>query len=102
MNRIDDILVFKQLTKAEIRKITDILILQLQNRAAASGIQLTIDDSAADYIAEKGYSPQYGARPIKRLLQNEIEDKVAEIMLSSKEKEIHISAKDGKVVVIDG
>ena len=102
LNRIDDILVFKQLTKAEIRKITDILILQLQNRAAASGIQLTIDDSAADYIAEKGYSPQYGARPIKRLLQNEIEDKVAEIMLSSKEKEIHISAKDGKVVVIDG
>ncbi len=102
LNRIDDILVFKQLTKAEIRQITDILIRQLQERAAANGIRLQIDDAAADYIAEKGYSPLYGARPIKRLLQNEVEDKVAERMLSSKEKEIHISAKDGAVVVIDG
>lgn len=102
LNRIDDILVFKQLTKAEIRKITDILIRQLQERAALSGIHLQIDDAAADYIAEKGYSPQYGARPIKRLLQNEVEDKVAELMLSSKKKEIHISAKDGAVVVVDG
>lgn len=102
LNRIDDILVFKQLTKAEIRKITDILIRQLQERAALSGIHLQIDDAAADYIAEKGYSPQYGARPIKRLLQNEVEDKVAELMLSSKKKEIHISAKDGAVVIVDG
>ena len=102
LNRIDDILVFKQLTKAEIRKITDILIRQLQERAALSGIHLQIDDAAADYIAEKGYSPLYGARPIKRLLQNEIEDKVAELMLSSKKKDIHISAKDGAVVIVDG
>ena len=58
--------------------------------------------ASADYIAEKGYSPLYGARPIKRLLQNEIEDKVAELMLSSKKKDIHISAKDGAVVIVDG
>ncbi|MFR1517340.1 MAG: ATP-dependent Clp protease ATP-binding subunit [Clostridia bacterium] len=102
LNRIDDILVFKQLTKEEIRRITDILIAQLEARAAANGIRLKIDDDAANYIAEKGYSPLYGARPIKRLLQNEIEDKVAELVLSSKQKEIHISAKDGAVVVVDG
>lgn len=102
LNRIDDIIVFKQLTKSDIRSITDILIDDLIKRAASNGVLLDIDSAAADYVAEKGFSPVFGARPIKRIIQSEIEDKIAELILSSEDKKIKISAKDGAVVVIDG
>ena len=83
LNRIDDILVFKQLSKEEIKSITTLLAKQLEKRAATNGIKLTIEAPVVDFIAEKSFSPQYGARPIKRLLQNEIEDKVSTITLES-------------------
>ena len=102
LNRIDDILVFKQLSKEEIKSITTLLAKQLEKRAAANGIKLTIEDGVVDLIAEKSFSPQYGARPIKRLLQNEIEDKVSAITLESGSKNIIISVKDDKVVAING
>ena len=102
LNRIDDILVFKQLSKEEIKNITTLLAKQLEKRAAANGIKLTIEAPVIDFIAEKSYTPQYGARPIKRLLQNEIEDKVSTITLESNSKNIIISIKDDKVVAING
>lgn len=102
LNRIDEILVFKPLKKDEIRKITDLLIAQIVERAKTAGVILTVEDSAADYIVEKGYNTQFGARPIKRLLQNEIEDKVAELILSSENKNITVSFKDGTVVAENG
>ncbi len=102
LNRVDDIIVFRKLTKTEIRGITDILIEGLVKRAAASGVELSVDSEAADHIAEKGFSEVYGARPIKRLIQSEIEDKVAEIMLSSENKKIRISVDNGSVVASDG
>lgn len=99
LNRIDDILVFKQLTKPEVRKITDLLLAQFKERAAANGITLEIGDEVADYLAEKGFSPLYGARPVKRVLQNELEDLVAERILSSPQKELRVFIKDGAVTV---
>lgn len=102
LNRIDDIIVFKQLTKTEIRSIADLLIQELIDRAASNGVELDVDSAAIDYIADKGFSPTFGARPIKRIIQSEIEDKVAELILSSRDKKIRISANNGAVVVIDG
>ena len=102
LNRIDDILVFKQLSKEEIKQITSILVNKLEKRAAANGMRLKIETSVVDLIAEKGYTPQYGARPIKRLLQNEIEDKVSTMMLESNSKNIVITVKNGEVVAENG
>ena len=102
LNRIDDILVFKQLTREEIKQIASILLKQLEKRAAKNGMQLKIEECVVDVISEKGYSPQYGARPIKRLLQNEIEDKVSTLMLESNSKNIIITVKNGEVVAVNG
>ena len=102
LNRIDDILVFKQLTREEIKQIAAILVKQLEKRAAKNGMQLKIEECVVDVISEKGYSPQYGARPIKRLLQNEIEDKVSTLMLESNSKNIIITVKNGEVVAVNG
>ncbi|MBR5785973.1 MAG: ATP-dependent Clp protease ATP-binding subunit [Clostridia bacterium] len=102
LNRIDDILVFKQLTKCEIKQITSILVNKLEKRAAANGMKLKVEEAVVELIAEKGYTPQYGARPIKRLLQNEIEDKVSTMMLESNSKNIVITVKNGEVVAENG
>lgn len=102
LNRIDDILVFKQLTKGEIKQITSILVNKLEKRAAANGMKLKVEEAVVELIAEKGYTPQYGARPIKRLLQNEIEDKVSTMMLESNSKNIVITVKNGEVVAENG
>ena len=102
LNRIDDILVFKQLTKGEIKQITSILVSKLEKRAAANGMKLKVEEAVVELIAEKGYTPQYGARPIKRLLQNEIEDKVSTMMLESNSKNIVITVKNGEVVAENG
>ena len=102
LNRIDDILVFKQLTKEEIREIAGILVKQVEKRAAQNGMMLKIEDCVTELLAEKGYIPQYGARPVKRLLQNEIEDKVSTVMLETNSKNIIITVKNGEVVAING
>ena len=102
LNRVDDILVFKQLNIEEIKSITRILINQLQKRAFANGLVLEIDDKVIDFIANKGFSTQYGARPIKRLIQKEIEDKVAEMVLNNNGGKIIITVKDESVVAENG
>ena len=102
LNRVDDILVFKQLNIEEIKSITRILINQLQKRAFANGLELEIDDKVIDFIANKGFSTQYGARPIKRLIQKEIEDKVAEMVLNNNGGKIIITVKDESVVAENG
>ena len=93
---------FKQLTKEEIREIAGILVKQVEKRAAQNGMILKIEDCVTELLAEKGYIPQYGARPVKRLLQNEIEDKVSTVMLETNSKNIIITVKNGEVVAING
>jgi len=84
VNRVDDIVVFKPLDKAEARKILDLLVSELSRRLAERGVSLEIKESARAYLAERGYDPAYGARPMRRLLQSEIEDCLAEEILAGK------------------
>lgn len=82
LNRIDDIIMFDQLSKESIYKIIDIELKDVYDRIAQLGFKLTLTDEAKNFIAEKGYDIQYGARPLKRALQKYVEDEVAEVLLA--------------------
>ncbi|NNC69821.1 MAG: ATP-dependent Clp protease ATP-binding subunit [Flavobacteriaceae bacterium] len=87
LNRIDDVIVFNPLEKEDIFKIIDIELGQLLERIDGLGYNMTLSDKAKDYIAEKGFDRQYGARPLKRAIQKYIEDALAEEIVSAKLKE---------------
>ncbi len=84
LNRIDDVIVFNPLEREDIHKIIDIELDKLYNRIKDIGYDLKLSDKAKDYIAEKGFDKQYGARPLKRAIQKYIEDTLAEEIVNSK------------------
>lgn len=87
LNRIDDIVFFNTLSKENIRDIIDIEIVGLTERVAEIGHALTLDDKAKDFLTEEGYNEEYGARPLKRAIQEYIEDPLAELLLNNDVKE---------------
>jgi ATP-dependent Clp protease ATP-binding subunit ClpB len=94
VNRVDEIIVFQPLGRAEIAQIVDIQLRQLQQRVADRKLTLDLTDAAREYVANKGYDPAFGARPLKRLIQREIQDQLALRLLSGE-------IKDGDMVRID-
>jgi len=82
LNRIDDTILFKPLTLEEITKIVDLLLLDLNKRLAERSITIEFDDSARDWVAERGYDPVYGARPLKRFLQKQVETRLARALIA--------------------
>ncbi|MCH8287509.1 MAG: ATP-dependent chaperone ClpB [Candidatus Marinimicrobia bacterium] len=86
LNRIDDIVVFHPLTAESVRKIVKIQLDRISSKISEQGIKFSLGDEALDMLAEKGYDPAYGARPLKRLLQREITDRVANLMLTGEAK----------------
>jgi len=81
LNRIDDIIVFHQLTGEHIHKIAGIMLASLEQRIAEMGIALEVDAEALDLLAQKGFDPKYGARPLRRVIQTTIEDAAATALL---------------------
>lgn len=84
LNRIDEIVMFKPLSRKEMRKIVQIQFKQIQQRLAESGIRLDAESEALDYLAEVGYDPQFGARPLKRVLQRRILNELSKEILSGR------------------
>jgi ATP-dependent Clp protease ATP-binding subunit ClpB len=84
INRIDDICVFRPLGVEQIRSIVDIQLAQLRRRLLERNLELTLDDSAVDRLSEAGYDPVYGARPLKRAIQQQVENPLAQAILSGK------------------
>ncbi len=82
LNRIDEIVVFNSLTKADIRRIAQLLIDELKNRALMLGLKTEFEEGVFDYITEKGFNDAYGARELRRVIQTEIEDVLANELLS--------------------
>ena len=102
LNRIDEIIVFHQLTEENIRSIARRMLDTIGSRMAAQGITLQADDDAVAALAKDGFDARYGARPLRRTLQNEVEDVVAEQMLDGKLQSgdtAHVRLKDDKVVI---
>lgn len=84
LNRVDDIIVFEQLNKDDIKEIARRMLKTLKNRVHDMGIELSFDDSAIEKIADEGFDPVYGARPLRRAIRSEIEDKLSEEMLDGR------------------
>ncbi len=81
LNRIDEVVYFRSLEKSHIKEIIEILVAEIANRLADKGISFTLDEPAKDFLVEKGYERQYGARPLKRALRKYLEDPLSEEIL---------------------
>jgi ATP-dependent Clp protease ATP-binding subunit ClpC len=101
INRIDKIMVFRALTKSEITRILDLQLKELNDRLVRQGLAVKLSEPAKKYLVEEGYDPQNGVRPMRRLLQDTIEDELSNGLLSgeyTKGTVINIGTKNGKLV----
>ncbi len=102
LNRLDEIIVFNRLTREHMGEIVEIQLRRLARRLEERKIYLEVDDSAKAWLADKGYDPVYGARPLKRVIQRKLEDPLAEKMLAGEIAEnykVHVSAGEGSLVI---
>jgi ATP-dependent Clp protease ATP-binding subunit ClpC len=94
LNRIDDVIVFHQLTKDQIINIVDLMIASLDDRLKAKDMGIELTQAAKDLLAARGYDPLLGARPLRRVIQREIEDALSERILFGE-------LKAGEIIVVD-
>jgi len=94
INRIDEIIVFHKLTREDIEKITSVMLGSLKNRMEALGHEIEFTDSLISHLADAGYDEMYGARPLRRAIQSEVEDFLADNILSG-------NVLEGKKVTVD-
>jgi ATP-dependent Clp protease ATP-binding subunit ClpB len=87
LNRLDEVLIFSRLTQRDLRRIVEVQLKRVRERFAQRDLALEITDAAMDWLAERGYDPVYGARPLKRVLRKELEDKVALALLDGRIQE---------------
>jgi len=102
LNRIDEIVIFKQLSRAQLRDIVDLQLNKLRKRLEERHITLDVTDDAKDFLGNEGFDPVYGARPLKRVLQRRVLDRLAVDMLAGNIKDgdtVLIDAKGGEIVV---
>ncbi len=105
LNRIDETVIFNRLGKSEIGKIVDIQLARLAKRMEERKLRLSVADSAKAFLAERGYDPLFGARPLKRTIQSELENPLAKAMISGTFKdgdEVRVDAGDGALVLSAG
>lgn len=102
LNRVDDIIVFSQLSEDEIAEIARLMLSSLEKRLEANGINAVFDDSAVRLLAKEGFDPVYGARPLRRAIQSKVEDLIAEKMLDGEINRgslITVTADDSEIVI---
>lgn len=102
LNRIDEVIMFQPLTKADVKGILNLQINTIKEMLEEKGVSLDFTERALDYLASKGYDIAYGARPIKRLLQKELVNELAKEMIEgdiSKESKVVIDAREGRLVI---
>jgi ATP-dependent Clp protease ATP-binding subunit ClpC len=100
-NRLDGIIIFRALTKKEIGEIVELLVVQVEDRLKEYDIDLVISSEAKALLAEEGYDPDFGARPLRRVIQRRIEDTLSEGILAGEfghGDTIRAEAKDGEIV----
>lgn len=105
LNRIDEFIVFNKLSKAALRDIVDIRLIELQKRLDERRVRLVVADDVKDWLCEKGYDPRYGARPLNRLIQTEIGRRLADLIIRGEARsgsvvEAKVDADGGNLVVV--
>ncbi len=102
LNRLDDIILFHRLQRSEMGTIVDIQMARLQKLLADRKITIELDDKARTWLANRGYDPAYGARPLKRVIQRHVQDPLAEQILAGRIKDgdtVRLSVRDGDLVL---
>ncbi len=102
LNRIDEVVVFKPLTKPELRQIIDLMLKDITEKIQEKNAQITVTDAAKDLILESGYDVKYGARPLKRAIRSLLEDKLAKLALTgqiTENSQITADADNGELVI---
>ncbi|MBE2904826.1 ATP-dependent Clp protease ATP-binding subunit [Anoxybacillus flavithermus] len=100
LNRLDAIVEFKPLEKAHMLQIVDLMLAELQRTLAEQHVTMTISDKAKEKLAELGYHPTFGARPLRRVIQEHVEDQIADVLLDEQDvRTIHIDVEDDRIVV---
>lgn len=102
LNRLDDVVIFRKLEKAQIREVAKILIDEVVRMLKAQGFELIVTDAVLDHLADIGYDPEFGARPMRRVIQESIENKLADGLLKGDFKpgqKITVDFKEGKVLL---
>jgi ATP-dependent Clp protease ATP-binding subunit ClpC len=102
LNRVDSVVVFHPLAKEHIRKIVDLMLATVAQQLAEKKVKLEVTDAAKDFLGEKGYDEVFGARPLRRAIQDLVEDKLSEALLSGKfqaEDTVIVDLEDGEIVV---
>jgi len=101
LNRLDEIIVFHSLEKSHLLQIVDLEVEKVKIRLKAKEVEIILDNLAHEFVIEKGYDPNYGARPMRRAVERFLEDPLAEEILRGNVKagtKVQVSAKDGKLV----
>ena len=102
LNRLDEILLFHRLTRAQMSGIVEIQLQRLDALLAERKISLELDDKAREWLAESGYDPVYGARPLKRVIQRELQNPLAELILAGKVADgeaVRVSAGEAHLLI---
>jgi len=99
LKRVDDIVVFSLLSREDIRKIVDIQIARIRDLLTEQGIVLILTRYVEGVLANEGYDPDYGARPLKRVIQRLVENPLAELILRTRPAKVEVSVIDGKIVL---
>ncbi|WP_394768546.1 ATP-dependent Clp protease ATP-binding subunit [Lacisediminihabitans sp.] len=103
LNRIDEIVLFRKLETAQLHDIVRLLIKATEARLLARNIGLTVSDEAVDWIADHGYEPEYGARPLRRVIQRELDDRIADLLVSAQLEDgggISVTVNDDRLTVL--
>jgi ATP-dependent Clp protease ATP-binding subunit ClpA len=103
LNRVDDVIIFQSLDEEELARIVDIQLERLGKRLAQQNLTLEVDKAAKKLLAKEGYDPQFGARPLKRSIQEHLLDPLATKLLEGEFKpgdRIKVNAKDGELVFV--
>ena len=102
LNRIDEVILFERLRRDQMADIVDIQMHRLESLAAARGLKIQLDPDAREWLAERGYDPVYGARPLKRVIQKHVQDRLADKILAGDIVDgslVTISEKKGDLMV---
>src|SRR6202030_1573230 len=101
LNRLDELIVFHSLEKSHLMRIVDLEVTKVKTRVRAKEIEIVLDTAAHEFVIEKGYDPNYGARPMRRAVERYLEDPLAEEILRGNVKpgaKVQVTAQDGKLV----
>jgi ATP-dependent Clp protease ATP-binding subunit ClpC len=102
LNRIDEIIIFRRLEKEQLRQVTDLLLEDTRRRLRAQGITIEFSPEAVDWLAERGYEPQFGARPLRRTIQREVDNRLSAMLLDGRLRpgqRVEVGVQDGRLTV---